>query len=57
MSNITRMAEMVDFAISKARCKLGIKKEDINKIEQDILNYMADKKIKIELLHIKETEK
>lgn len=50
MKDIERMADSVGFAISKARCRLGIDKNEVNQIEQNVLNSLADAKLKIELL-------
>lgn len=45
--SIVKLAEQVEFNISTARCRLGVEKEQINKIEREVYDFMLAKKQEI----------
>lgn len=47
---IARLAESFEFVVSSARCRLGASKEDINRIEREVSDFIISKKLELENL-------
>lgn len=45
---IARLAESFEFAVSSARCRIGTSKEDINRIEREVSDFIINKKLELE---------